>query len=94
MCWERARAHKDGRPVELSRTEFRLLATLARRLNEPVRAAEILADVWNGDERVHLDSLRSFVRLLRRKLEDDPSAPRYLLTYHGRGYSLVDARSR
>jgi DNA-binding response OmpR family regulator len=87
----RAEAQKDGRPVVLSATEYRLLAFLAHRRDELVPVAEILAHVWGAEFTHQAGYVKSFIRLLRRKIEDDPSSPRYLVARRGRGYMLVSA---
>ena len=78
-----------GQPIDLSRKEFDLLYALATRRGEVVSKRELLAEVWRqpygGGDRtidVHLSSLR-------RKLDDDPRAPRHIATVHGLGYRLV-----
>jgi two-component system KDP operon response regulator KdpE len=49
---------------------------------------DLLTEVWGQEYRDDIDYLRAYVRYLRRKLEDDPSHPRYILTSPGVGYML------
>jgi two-component system KDP operon response regulator KdpE len=54
--------------------------------------AELLTAVWGADHREKVMYLRTFVRQLRSKIEDDSSDPKYLLTAMSFGYRFVDAR--
>ena len=76
-----------GRPVLLTRTEFRLLCELARQVGRVLSRAQLLASVWEyefGDERL----VDVHVGRLRRKVEVDASEPRHLVTVRGLGYKL------
>jgi two-component system KDP operon response regulator KdpE len=80
---------KAGEVVQLTPTEYRLLETLALRLGKVVPHRLLLSSVW-GDEFVDdTHYLRIYVGYLRRKLEDDPSQPRYLLNEWGTGYRMA-----
>jgi two-component system KDP operon response regulator KdpE len=81
-------AKVDGQPVALTRTEYALLRQLALNLNRVLLHQELLTAVWGPEYRDDVDYLRAYVRYLRRKLEADPSAPRYLVTVPGMGYML------
>jgi two-component system, OmpR family, response regulator MtrA len=82
------RARVAGRELQLTATEFRLLAELARRPGQVFTRELLLDRVWNahylGDSRL----VDVAVQRLRAKLEDDPSAPRLLHTVRGVGYRL------
>ncbi|PJF35774.1 MAG: hypothetical protein CUN49_08835 [Candidatus Thermofonsia Clade 1 bacterium] len=86
----------NGRSIELTPTEFQLLAVLSEQPGTYLSAAELLERVWNrpngsGDPAL----VRNHMRNLRRKLESDPQRPRLLTSVHGRGYALsVDAKRR
>jgi two-component system phosphate regulon response regulator OmpR len=82
---ERRRLFKAGEPVHLTEAESELLFQLARRAGEPV-SREALSP--QGEEAG--DSRLTDVQMtrLRRKVEDDPRFPRYLVTVRGRGYML------
>jgi two-component system OmpR family response regulator len=80
-----------GRPVRLTPTEFRLLALLAERPGRPVAAREILRELWQTDYVGAAGACKAHVSNLRRKLEDDPAAPRRIVTVPGAGYALVVA---
>jgi DNA-binding response OmpR family regulator len=86
----RMRVEVAGRNVELTPTEFTLLATLARQPGRIFTRSQLL-DALHG---VAFDSyeraIDSHVKNLRRKLEPDPRRPRYVLTVYGVGYRLAD----
>lgn len=79
----------DGRPVRLTPSEFRLLSMLAAEPERVLSRKEIVQHLWEsdyvGDERV----ADMHVSNLRRKIEDDPSDPRRIVTVRGYGYKLV-----
>jgi two-component system, OmpR family, KDP operon response regulator KdpE len=82
-----------GEPVQLTPTEFSLLALFVRNEGKLLTHPTILREVWGpayGDESHYL---HVFVSQLRRKIEPDPARPRYLLTEPGAGYRLVPPRS-
>jgi two-component system KDP operon response regulator KdpE len=83
------RVTRDGAPVSLTPTEYRLLQALARHPDKIMTHAELLSAVWGPEYRDELAYLRTYVRYLRRKLEVNPAEPRYLLTHAGLGYSLA-----
>jgi DNA-binding response OmpR family regulator len=80
--------HVDGAPVELTRTEFDLLAALAARPRMAFSRRALVDAVWGegwvGDE--HLVDVH--IGHVRRKLGDDPAAPRYIRTVRGVGYRM------
>jgi two-component system KDP operon response regulator KdpE len=76
-------------PVTLTPTEFALLRELASHPNRVLLHADLLAAVWGPEYRDDVDYLRAYVRYLRRKLEDDPANPRFIVTSPGAGYMLV-----
>lgn len=78
-----------GEPVSLTRTEYALLRQLALNANRVVLQRDLLAEVWGPEYRDDVDYLRAYIRHLRRKLEADPSNPRYILTSPGIGYMLA-----
>ncbi|MCC7370452.1 MAG: response regulator transcription factor [Chloroflexi bacterium] len=75
--------------VDLSATEYRLLAFLARRPDRIVSPAEILTHVWGAEYVNELGYVKSYVRLVRRKIEENARVPRYLISRRGLGYTLV-----
>ena len=82
-------AYKAGRPVDLTPTEFSILAFLARTPDQVQPSRAILQKVWGPAYRDEVHLLRVNVARLRRKIEDVASQPRYVLTHARSGYSLA-----
>lgn len=80
----------DGQPVTLTATEFGILATLARDPGVVVGRAALLGQVWGPDYVGEDHLIDVHVANLRRKLGDDPAAPRFVETVRSVGYRLVD----
>jgi len=78
-----------GEGVSLTRTEYALLRELALNANRVMLHPDLLTAVWGAEYRDDVDYLRAYIRYLRRKLEADPSNPRYILTSPGIGYMLA-----
>jgi two-component system KDP operon response regulator KdpE len=83
---------KGGQPVHLTRKEYEILYCLMSRAGRVVTYAKLLTAVWGADCREEVEYLRTFVRQLRKKIEDDPSKPIYLLTDVYVGYRFADAQ--
>jgi two-component system, OmpR family, KDP operon response regulator KdpE len=81
---------KAGSLVHLTPKEFELLALLMRNRGAPVTHAKLLRAIWGPEYGTELDYLRSFVRTLRKKIENDPARPRYILTEPWVGYRFCD----
>jgi two-component system KDP operon response regulator KdpE len=80
---------RDGAEIRLTPTEWRLLEALARRSGHLVTHTELLRAAWGPAYGRELNYLRVYANRLRRKLQPDPSALRYLLTEPGIGYRFV-----
>ena len=79
---------KDGAPVELSRTEQKLLRLLVENRGRTLARSVLVDRIWTGGgEYVDENALSVTVKRLRTKLEDVPSRPRYLKTVYGLGYT-------
>jgi DNA-binding response OmpR family regulator len=80
---------KDGEPVHLTKTEFKLLLTMALRPNQVFTREVLLNQVWEydyfGDSRL----VDVHIRRLRGKIEDDPREPRIVQTVRGLGYRIA-----
>ncbi len=83
------RITKAGREVALTPTEYRILAYLAQNAGRVVTQDLLLEHVWGAEYVGESHMLRVNITRLRRKLETNPSRPRYLLTRPGIGYLLV-----
>ncbi|MCL5959982.1 MAG: response regulator transcription factor [Chloroflexi bacterium] len=75
-----------GKPVDLSRTEYKLLAELASHAGKVMLHSDLLSRVWGPDYKGELDYLRVYIRHLRLKLEKEPNEPRCILCKPGIGY--------
>jgi two-component system alkaline phosphatase synthesis response regulator PhoP len=84
------RVTRAGEAIQLTRTEFNLLATLAQHPGQTFTRAQLL-DRLHGVAHEGFDrSIDAHVKNLRRKLEVDPLEPRYVLTVYGVGYKFTD----
>ena len=83
------RVERNGRPVDLTPIEFRLLRQLVAHANCPLTRECLIEDVWGYDSSIgSARTVDVHVRHLREKLEDDPAQPRWLVTVRGIGYKL------
>ena len=82
----RRTVRKAGALLRLTPKEFELLHYLMRHPGRPVAHTALLQAVWGDDCALQTEYLRTFVSQLRKKLEDDPSDPQYLLTELSFGY--------
>jgi two-component system KDP operon response regulator KdpE len=81
---------KGGEPVHFTPTEFDLLRYLMTHAGLPITHVRLLRAVWGPEYGGELEYLRTFVRQLRKKLEDDPAEPEYLLTDSHVGYRFAE----
>ena len=79
----------DGKPLMLTRSEFRLVALLASDPGKPFAREELVRHLWESSFVGDMRAIDVHVSNLRRKLETDPRRPRRLLTVRGVGYKLV-----
>ena len=79
----------DGSEIRLTPTEWQLLEALVRERGRLVPSRQLLRQVWGPQYEHERHYLRVFVAQLRRKLEPDPSQPRYIRTEAGMGYRFV-----
>ena len=80
------RVVRDGETVQLSPTEFRLLAYLAANAGRVVPHAELIQQLWGPDGARLGPYLKIYVRRLRQKIEPDPAHPQFVHSRHGAGY--------
>jgi DNA-binding response OmpR family regulator len=78
-----------GRSLSLTGKEFDLLAFFARNAGRVFRRSELLDHVWGHSHDGYEHTVNSHINRLRAKLEDDPSAPAWILTVWGVGYRFV-----
>jgi two-component system KDP operon response regulator KdpE len=82
-------ARRNGVPLDLTPREFDVLSFLMRHTGRVVTHRVLLTAVWGPEYSTETQYLRVFVNRLRRKIEDDPEHPCYILTDPGIGYRLV-----
>ena len=87
-----SRALLNGKNLELTSAEYRLLCLLVRNVNRIVTREIILSELWDeAGNFVDNNTLSVYVRRLREKVEADPSHPRHLITVRGFGYQWKEA---
>jgi two-component system alkaline phosphatase synthesis response regulator PhoP len=86
----RLSVRRGDEPVDLTPTEFQILAALARHPGRVFTRAQLLDAARGTDAEAYERAIDSHVKNIRRKLERDPHAPRYLETVYGIGYRLVE----
>lgn len=84
--FERRQLRKQGTAVHLTPTEFDLLALLMRHQGMPLTHAKLLRTVWGPDYGEELEYLRAYVKTLRKKIEENPAQPKYIVTEPWVGY--------
>jgi len=75
-----------GKSIRLTPVEFRLLVFLARNAGKVLTFEQIIVSVWGSEYKGSTDYVHVYVSHLRKKLEENPKTPRYILTLHGVGY--------
>ena len=81
---------KAGQPVRLTPKEYEILYYLMAHAGRAVTHGKLLTSIWGAQYRQEVDYLRTFVRQLRKKIEDDPANPQYLLTDTCVGYRFAE----
>ena len=81
--------HRGSEEIPLTRTEFRLLSTMAAHPGRIFSRETLLAEVWGYDDLPDGKVVDMHVHRLRLKLETDPARPQYVMTVRGRGYRVV-----
>jgi two-component system KDP operon response regulator KdpE len=79
----------DGREVTLTSTEYKLLHELIIHRNQVMLHEQLLSSIWGEEYRGDFEYLRTYIRHLRSKLEDDPTHPRMIIRSRGVGYMFV-----
>ncbi len=88
---ERRQVTVSGQPVHLTPTEYEVLKYMASHMGKVVTHRMLLHAVWGPSYEAEAHYLRVFINQLRRKIEPDPSRPRYLITEPGIGYRIREA---
>ncbi|MBC8331205.1 MAG: response regulator transcription factor [Anaerolineae bacterium] len=82
----------DNQIVQLRPTEYRLLYHLVQNTGWVLTHEQILTKVWGYEYRDEPHYVRLYINYLRKKIEEDPTKPKYILTERGVGYRFVDFR--
>ena len=86
----RMQVARDGTPIDLTPTEFQLVAALARKPGRIFTRAQLL-DAVRGDDTEAFDrAIDTHIKNIRRKIEPDSRRPRYILTVYGMGYKFAE----
>ncbi|ADG79833.1 Two component transcriptional regulator, winged helix family OS=Tsukamurella paurometabola (strain ATCC 8368 / DSM / CCUG 35730 / CIP 100753 / JCM 10117/ KCTC 9821 / NBRC 16120 / NCIMB 702349 / NCTC 13040) OX=521096 GN=Tpau_3248 PE=4 SV=1 [Tsukamurella paurometabola] len=80
---------RDGKPVRLTPTEWKIVDVLVRNADRLVSQQTLLHEVWGPSYSRETNYLRVYLAQLRRKLEPDPAHPRYFVTEPGMGYRFI-----
>ena len=86
----RMRVTREGEPIELTATEFSLLAAMARQPGRVFTRSQLLDAIHGVAFESYERAIDAHVKNIRRKLEPSPRSPRFLLTVYGVGYRLAD----
>jgi len=81
-------ALKNGKPIKLSATEYRVLHYFIQHEGEVISRDKFLDDVWGYDSFPTTRTVDNFILSLRKKIEDNPSEPKHLITVHKIGYKF------
>ncbi len=84
---------KKGKTVDLTHREFELLLYLSKHANQVLTREHLLQSVWGYDYFGDVRTVDVTIRRLREKIEDDPGAPKYIITRRGIGYTIRDPYS-
>lgn len=84
------RAMKDGKDMELTAKEFEILQYLVENKGRVISRERLYEAIWNEDSFGCDNTVMVHIRHLREKLENDPTAPQYIITMKGLGYKLVN----
>jgi len=88
------KVHRGSNEIRLTPTEWGILELLVRQAGKLVTHQHILNEVWGPSYHRESHYLRVYLAHLRRKLEPDPTHPRYLITDPGRGYRFEPSETR
>lgn len=86
---EKRRVAREDDVIELTPTEYRVLAVLASSRDVPVSSEELVRTVWGPEYEGEVEHVKHYIWSLRRKLESDPGDPQHLITERGFGYKFV-----
>lgn len=85
------RVTRDGEPLELTPTEFKLLKILMKEPGRVFTQEQLVTRVWGEEYTEEIGYIRRYIWHLRRKVEPNPEEPQYILNEHGVGYKLISS---
>jgi two-component system, OmpR family, KDP operon response regulator KdpE len=88
------RVWRDGEPLTLTPTEFKLLVTLMRRAGDVVSPKDLVKEVWGAQYANEVGHVRRYVWHLRQKIERDPENPRFIFNDRGFGYRFGNQQTK
>ena len=88
--FKKCESKKSGRPIFLTALEYALLHFLIQNKNTVVSRDTILDKVWDDDVYVYPRTVDTHITHLRKKIEDDPSDPKFIISVRGKGYRFND----
>jgi DNA-binding response OmpR family regulator len=91
---EKHKVARDGRPVGLTASEFKILKALMSSPGKAFSREELLSQCYQNSEAVIDRVIDVHIGKLRQKIEDDPAQPRFILTVRGHGYRFTDEAGR
>lgn len=94
LDFDRREVWLNNELVQLRPTEYRLLYHLVQNAGWVITHDQLLAKVWGYEYRDEPHYVRLYINYLRKKLEEDPANPKYILTERGVGYRFVDFRRK
>jgi DNA-binding response OmpR family regulator len=80
---------KNGNSVQLTSKEFEILKFFVKHIDEPVSREMLLDEVWGYDTYPTTRTVDNYILAIRKKIEDDPSNPKHILTIHTTGYKFI-----
>ena len=88
------RVMKNNKEIELTAREFEILQYLAQNVGRVISRERLYETVWGEDSFGCDNTIMVHIRHLREKLEDNPTAPQYIITMKGLGYKLVNPNEK
>ncbi len=88
-CFSTMDIHRNGRPVILTRKEFKMLAYLIKNPRRVISREELLNEVWRYENYPRTRTVDNHILKLRKKLETEPARPRHFHTVHSSGYKFL-----
>ena len=82
-----------GNEIKLTPTEYSILCLLARYAGRVITSSQIIREIWGTNVQPDASYLRVYILQLRRKIEEDPSSPRIIITEPGVGYRMLTDNS-